>query len=422
MKVNFYTPSVFSKKVNSTKVPASDAAKIEVDGQIKGDFSPLAPVIRFQETIVNGTNIFAATSVPVYRYAHIPSFERYYFVSWAFIDGAWEGSFTEDCLASWRTNIRGSTQYVERSASEQNRKLTDSAYITNTDFTCDIQSKSFSDIFGIANDLAGVYVVGVLGYTKTSYTEGGVLNEQPSNVGAVTYYAMARVAFYGFMYALMSNINWMQISTSEISEELQKALINPMQYIVSVIWLPISAGDFVFGGFPSTFPTDIEADKTHTIRFGWWDFYLGADDAATVRKLRSPTSQYTYRAPSYTFPLAQHPLKATRGEWLNLSPYTRRVLEIPCFGTFELDTTKIKTTHDQLTIQYFINALSGDAMCYVWSGTSGEGGTPKENLVLSVSGQVGIPIPTGQIAVNVANFKNALIGGAAVGALELFNQ
>lgn len=400
-----YLYDSFKKAPNSFKVPSGfESGHVTKNGEIKGDFSPIAPVIRFDTIPV--------TAVPAYSYAQIPAFnDRYYFVSWAFVSGAWEGSFKCDVLASFKTRILSTTQYVARSASRMNRTLIDSKYVTTSAISSDIQSKTFSDIFGIANDLAGVYVVGIVGYTATSTTAGN----QPSNIGAVTYYAMARAAFYGFMYALLSNVNWLNIDVSEISQDLQKALINPTQYIVSCIWLPVSASNFILDP-GNTFPSDIQADKTTTIRCGWWDFNLGSGDIATVRKLRRPMSEYTYRAPSYTFTINSHPQKTSRGDWLNFSPYTRRVLEIPGFGNFELDTTKIKPSDTQLTVQYFINALCGDAICYVWSGTSA---VPRSTLVLSVAGQIGVPIPIGQVSLNLSNFKNGLIAGAAAGASEL---
>ena len=142
MKVKFYP--AFSKKFNSTKVPAGSATFVEIDGEIKGNFSPLAPVIRFQ-----GSTYFPATAVPSYRYAYIASFSRYYFVSWAFIDGAWEGSFKCDVLASFATDIKNSTQYVARSASDKNGFLMDASYASTTGIGRDLQSVSQSSIFGV---------------------------------------------------------------------------------------------------------------------------------------------------------------------------------------------------------------------------------------------------------------------------------
>lgn len=412
MQINLWSNAVFTKKTNSTKVPPQDATPLSVTGEIKGDFSPLNPTFRFSETV------FPVAQLPGYNYAYVPQFSRYYFVSWAFISGAWEASCKCDVLASYRTPILNSSQYVARSASRLNYKIVDGNYTTTGDATNDIQGKDIADIFGISNDLGGVYVVGVVGYTYSEYDDSQQIHHvTPTNVGAITYYAMARAAFTLLMFSLLHDINWMDIDPSEISENLQKALINPMQYIVSVIWLPVNAWDFIFnGGQPFPDP-ELEASKTHVVRCGWWDIDLGSGQASIIRKLSRPLSEYNYRAPSYTFNLVAHPQAAQRGVWLNLSPYTRRVIELPCFGNFELDTTKMQNA-SQLTVQYFINTLVGDAFAYVWAGIPSQ---PRQQLVLSVSGQVGVPIPIGQVALDIGNYKNGLIAGAAAGVQELVN-
>ena len=159
MKVKFY--SLFIKKFNSTKVPSNSDFSLEIDGEIKGDFSPLAPVIRFQ-----GSG-FPQTQVPVYRYAYIASFARYYFVRWAFVDGALEGSFRCDVLGSFAVGIKNSAQYVSRSASNQNPELTDGAYSTTTGMYHNLQSVAQSDIFG-ADFQDGTYVIGVVADASTT--------------------------------------------------------------------------------------------------------------------------------------------------------------------------------------------------------------------------------------------------------------
>ena len=39
-------------------------------------------------------------------------------------------------------------------------------------------------------------------------------------------------------------------------------------------------------------------------------------------------------------------------------------------------------------------------------------------LIASLQGSVGIPLPVGQIRMDASKFKSAVIGGAAVGALD----
>ena len=410
MKINFYAPASFSKKFNSTKIPPANAFKVEVDGEIKGDFSPLAPVIRFQETMVSGTNIFAATSIPIYRYAHIPSFNRYYFVSWAFVDGAWEGTFRCDVLASFRTDILNSSQYVTRSASNKNGGIIDGAYTTRMSFDStdyNLKSMALTDIFG-ATYATGTYIIGVIGAATTTY-QG---TPYARNIGAVVYYAMGRDAFTALMATLLSSVNWLNIDPSEISEDLQKALINPAQYIVSCVWLPIPASAFVDGTGQGWGPETL-ADISQTINFGWWSFNLGFN----TRKLGFPTANSNNWHISFSFDIARHPDASDFGTWVYLSPYSRYVLALPCFGVTELDTTKLAGS--LLTIDYYIQPYNGDASAYVWCGASAS--FPRQSLVENLRGNIGVQIPTGQISMNMGNFRNALTAGVVAGAEELVN-
>ena len=401
MKVKFY--SLFIKKFNSTKVPSNSDFSLEIDGEIKGDFSPLAPVLRFQSAG------FPVGTVPAYRYAYIPGFARYYFVSWAFIDGAWEGSFKCDVLGSFATQIKNSTQYVARSASNMNGGLIDPEYSTRLSFDStdyDVQSKALTDIFG-ANYAGGTYVIGVIGAAATSY--GGQMYAR--NIGAVVYYAMGRDAFTALMATLLSSVNWLNIDASEISEGLQKALINPAQYIVSCVWLPIPSSAFVDGTGQGWGPETL-ADITQSINFGWWSFNLGYN----TRKLGFPTAQYNNWHVTFQFTIARHPDSMTFGTWVNLSPYSRYVLSLPCFGVYELDTTKL--AGNLLTVDYYIHPFNGDASAYVWCGVTG---VPRASLVASLRGNVGVQIPTGQISMNMGNYRNALTAGVVAGAEELVN-
>lgn len=399
MKVKFYTS--FSKKFNSTKTPLGSTPYIEIEGEIKGNFSPLAPVIRFQ-----GSTYFPATAVPSYRYAYIASFSRYYFVSWAFIDGAWEGSFKCDVLGSFASDIKSSAQYVARSASVKNGFLMDASYASTTGIGRDLQSVSQSSIFGVGYE-SGTFIVGVVGAAATA--------GEPRNIGSTVYYAMGAYAFTALMSSLLSSTNWLNIDPGEISVGLQKALINPAQYIVSCVWLPISASEFV-DGTGQGWTSDIIADISQTIIFGWWTFNLGYN----TRKLGKPLAESASWHKSFSFNLVNHPQISTFGDWVNLSPHTRRTLSIPFFGTVELDTTKIPanlSTDNLITVDYYIHSYNGDSSCYVWNGGTVN---PRVMLLADLRGNVGVQIPTGQVRMDLGNFKNSLIGGAVVaGADEL---
>lgn len=389
MKIRVY--SGFTKKPNSFKVPSTTPT--EIDGEIKGDFSPYAPVVRFSDSV------YPSTAYPSPTYCYIPKFGRYYFMSFAFVDGNWQASLTCDVLASFRAAVLATTQFVKRSASAYNSYLIDSAYTPSTNVETAIASASQTDVWGAGYD-AGTYVLGVVAPSTL---------DKLANIGAVRYYAMSQAGFSALMYALLTSPNWLNISASEISEDLQKALINPAQYIVSALWLPIDATTFI--GNASDFPT---GDVTNTIKLGWWDFNIGGN----CRLLHNPISQYDSWSRWLIINYGLHPDTNTYGAWVNVSPYSKITLDFPPFGCIDLDTTDLNPSVHKISIHMFVQAYSGEAFAYVFNGDK-EHYPLTTQLIATLRANVGVQLPTGQIRLNVANWKNAAGLGAVVGGAEL---
>lgn len=383
MRIVFFEQ--FMKQADSFRIPAANypgLLKPVYDGEIKGDFSPLAPVVRFKS--------IPATEQPKATYCYIEAFRRYYFMSWAFVSGFWEASLTCDVLGSFRTEILASEQYVKRSASEKNVRIVDSNYPTIVQQRRSIVDATQANIWGV-NFQNGTVVV-------------SVVNCSAKNIGANTYYAMTYESFNALMYALLNSPNWMQIDTSEISAELQKALINPAQYITGAVWLPINSAAFVNGGNAE--------DRTTIIRFGWWEFNL----QSTIRILHTPFGEDDSWSRSVVIQFDNHPQMSEFGNWLNLSPYTRRTLEFPPFGCFDLDTTDLIGVNE-ITCRVFVHSYTGDATLYVFAGNYLTD-LANSRLITSLTGSVGIHLPVGQIRMDVSNFKSALIPSAVISAAD----
>ena len=120
MKFVFYA---FAKRINSTKIPGNGH---EVEGNIFEPCEILAPVLIISP---NNYNIR-------YNYVQIPEFERYYFIkSWEFSGGRYYAKCMVDVLASHKTQIGETTQYVLRSASNYNGYLIDTAYPVTSNFS-----------------------------------------------------------------------------------------------------------------------------------------------------------------------------------------------------------------------------------------------------------------------------------------------
>lgn len=385
MRVQFFAS--FHKKVNSTAVPPA-TPNIPIDGEIKGDFSPLAPVITFRS--------IDATEMPVYTYCYIPTFKRYYFCSWTFVSGQWQCAMTCDVLGSFRSQILASQQFVTRSQSLPDLRIIDGLCQPKANIDWATAYLTQAQIWG-ADYTDGTYVVGIVG------------NSAGKNTGAVVYYAMSQLGFSALMFAMLRSPDWMQIDTSEISENLQKALINPAQYIVSAVWLPINATTFI--GTTGDQPTGVDVQQT--VKLGWWEFNLQTN----VRVLHNPTSIYDSYSRWVVINYSQHPDAATYGSWVNLAPYTKVTLDFAPFGTIDLDTTDLIAYPGVLSLHVFVHAYTGDATCYVFAGNGQVAG--QNQMIASLRANIGVPLPIGQIAVDVGKFQSAATLGLATGAAEL---
>lgn len=367
--VNFYS---FTKRDNSTKRPTGGAG-FSAACDLKEECGIIKPSLR----------ILTPGNPSAYNYAYIADFGRYYFIrEWTWRMGSWECDLYVDTLATYKDEIGAATEYVARSSAEWDGEITDSIYPTVA-------------IDNTATVNLGTPIGGTLGSGTFVL---GVINDH-GGVGAVEYFAMGQGAFASlcaFMFA--GNPTWYDLTTivketpADITEialprEVMKSLVNPMQYVVSCM----------FFGQSVSVPTS----GSGTIHFGWWDSGIGA------AKLGAGGSAYKYG----TFTLPAHPQAATRGNYLNLAPYTRYTFNAGPFGFFPLDSS------------YFAGSLSGSYRIGI-DCITGEGTLhvhDDEGAVIGVyRAQIGVPIKLAQItrdylgtAANVVETAADAVGGTA---------
>ena len=203
----------FAKEADSTAIP-KPANGVTYACELKDVCSILSPSLVFH--MVDGW-----TPAQI-NYIHIPIWSRYYFASWTWQDGLWIADCAVDVLASWRTEIGNSTQYVLRSASEYDEFVPDGFYSVKAGITMDRTVASFP---WTSNRIDGTYVL-------------GVINGDDNARGGTSYYVLTQSYMAVLRYALFINTDYLQIPSSEISSELAKTLFNPFQYIVSCKWFP----------------------------------------------------------------------------------------------------------------------------------------------------------------------------------------
>lgn len=369
---------IFPKRRNSTKQP-TNITPYELDGEIKHTFSPLAMSVTFN---------FGSITPPPYNYARIDALERYYFIeNWTYSGGLWIGSFTTDVLASFKDQIGRSTQFVSRAYSRYDASIIDTTYLSKAE---DLERKNSAltplEFWG-ADPLAnnGLMVVGVIGASA-------------NGLGPTSYYAMSLGVFNSLMSQMLSNISWAGISVTEISAELQKALINPIQYIVSAKWFPIDAGSFNQGA------------AVNSVQLGYWSFSL----SGTAHLLGTIASSWVNKQSEVAIPKSSQSLgdAGARLQYLNLAPFAEYTLKFLPFGIFTLDSTDLFDM-SYLGIRVSANLISGDAvLALAVKGVTGSYAFD-DKPILVTTGQIGAEIPLAQITIDAQKWKNGAAGYAA---------
>ena len=336
----------FAKRPNSTKVPAT-AALESIDCEIVDQSGFIAPVIKLNTSYANPT---------AYNYAYIADFNKYYFVrSWSYDKGLWIAALAADLLGSYKAEIGELTLYVLRAASDMDGRIVDTMYPIKAGTYINTASNN-------SNPLAVEY--------NSGYFVVGVINNDAAAIGVVSYYVFTTSQFRTFCSFLMGNTSYLN-SPPEISDALLKCLVNPTQYIVSCIWLPLTP------------PTGANVSS---IPVGWWSV------TASAARL----SGYSRATATATISVPKHPNALARGYYLLQEPYSTYYLDFPPFGAFSLPANKL-VDETLIDLHIYVDCITGQGRLEVIAGPTGARG-----CISVVYGQVGVPIALAQNAPNIA--------------------
>lgn len=338
MQAEFW--KAFAKRNNSTKQPSSGGITKTV--RLKEDCSLLHPV-------------FILETDDTYNYCYFRG--RYFFVDdvISLANHLTEYHCSIDVLATWKSFISTDYQYVTRAGSSSDPDIIDNYYPAKSTGT--LSTYPLTTIHS-AIVTTGYYVIGVVGGANSSS-------------GAVNYYAMS-ASDLNDLLNYMFDITGYDIDPAEISEELQKALINPFQYIVSANW------------FPGTMP----AGTPVHIKFGWWE--TGAGQGAGVlldSSTRTETHSMVLSMSSY-----KHPKDILLGlHYLNFQPFTRMLLNCYMFGTVPLDPLWFPSYAGNLIIN--IDRFTGVGELVIQNDSGA--------VVYKSTAQMGVPVQLAQLSQNL---------------------
>ena len=369
----------FNKRINSTKRPteAGDTFSCEM----KESSSILFPVVEIRTG--NSNSI-----IPLYNYAYISEFNRYYWIDDIVYDmGYWTITMHCDALASFRIEILATKQYVIRSSSASDNTIADTLYITKAGSF--ISETDWAQYQGVNGDRDKVYVVSPGGtavqkYFNVDFTSGRfVVGIVGNNTAGVTYYSFSNGDFKNF---INSALTFTPSDMNDVSSGVANAVFNPIQYITSVRWFPISP---------------YYTGTTTSIKVG--GYTIPGSYTAGVVNVGSITRIY------FDIGIPKHP---SGYPYMNLSPFTDLSLILQPFGVVPLDTTKLMNT-TKINIEIDIDFCYGQATLFV-SRSIPNASVPqlvRSGLIYTVSTEYGVTLPISSL---VMDWK----AGAVVSALQ----
>lgn len=356
MRIIFYT---FSKKPNSTARPSGSGTEFEC--QIKAPSSIISPVIQLSKAS-NPTN---------FNYAYIPDWNRYYFISdITYGIGLWILSLRVDVLASFKDDILATSQYILRNANNYNDDILDTLYPTKAGANYSVR------IAGGVTDPDNQ--ISFPNYFNATYTDGffiiGVIS---NNNSGVTYY---QLSYDGFKSLLNSLMTYIPTDFEDVSDGIAKAMLDPLQYITSCMWYPVS----MTRGFTPV---------TTSINIGGYN--ISVSSIGGVIQNRSCHFRSSVSVP-------KHP-QAEAYSYTQLEPYSRYNLFFEPFGNIPLDTTKLYNS-TSLTLDWYVDVPTGEAELFIRNGNI---------LVANTSALIGVQVRLSQLVNDIVGGFTGVAGGIA---------
>lgn len=384
--------SNFKKRTNSTLQPTGGTT---INGYFRNSdvFSLYAPVIMFDLSALG----LSATQAPPYNYCYIPDFSRYYWITdWTHNAGVWAASLSCDVLASFKADIGEEDVYVLRSSYEYNGSVDDSkyptlaekvSYVDNSGGVLCTQPGSSTAVIvpNLWNRkfIDGCYVINIYGPNQTGVTQY-----------IATWNGFLNLAQELYNFDITSDGKWDWLNES-LPEGYSKAIADPLQFIESVKWYPV---------------TPYTISGSTTVKLGYYT--IGSVQGIQILNTNQTVAYYTT-----SFDLRKHPQAATRGKYLRGGEYSQYKLFIPPFGDFDLESSKLIDS-DKVQAEWYVDYASGAGKLFLY-GTDAQGSTNSRVYLGNIDAQFAVEITINQNTINLDKVfsKTNLIAGG-LGAIQ----
>ena len=363
----------FKKKTNSTATPVTGSG-IVYSCTPRHSISVMTPVVTIKYDGMISAN-----------YAYISRYSRFYWVTNIVntAAGLWQLSLSVDVLASFKDDILNNSEYVARSAVAYNGNIVDNMYPSKSGSYTKMTS---AGVPWVDNLFTGCYVI-------------GIINGQTASTGSITYYVMTDTQ-YSLLLSMLQNrttmasilgivvnddgiVQGLTGCLQDISYDVYIAQLNPIQYIVTSVYIPIRLNT-------------IQTAGTKEVVLGKWGMGF---NAAYVNDIRLELDLGSISIP-------KHPQYNTRGQYLNAPPYSTYSTHFPGFGTIELDGARL-SRWSTLSAKCVVDLYNGSGYLYLNTNDPDE----KSGCVGILSGSIGVPVPVTQML--ATDLKSQLIANVA---------
>ena len=318
MQVTLYT--TFSKRKNSTKQPTG--------GTVVNNVELKRPTSLHDPIFVLG----AVTGVVMENITYVKAFNHYYFVTNISVtpNNYFEISCSEDPMASNKTEILSSTQFVVRSASAYNIMLQDAMIMpTDNKFHWVYHSIRKADLTALKLDTTGCYVVTAVS-CKNAASSSGLYAQN-----FVTRYLVnaENIKLLGDYLFDTQKSTW-----NDFVDHITKMVEKPYDALISIFWLPIPYGPLYTG--QSEEPVQLGEDVVVNNDTPVASYLIPQDASYSYKGSVTPTWNYI-------------------NDWRLTSPYTTASVFIPGFGLADINPNEYK---DGLDVETYIDIMTGETI------------------------------------------------------------
>lgn len=364
MNITVYT--AFSKRKNSTKQPTGGTS---VTCSIKHTNSMRNPIFN-----INKDDLTGGVVPENIRYVKDTDHSICYFVNDVeYVPNKYYAlTCTIDPMATYKSSITGSTQFVLYSASIYNTKLTD----PRIQLFPNVTGYSYSATIPFL-DATGFYVVTVINYDSNNVSTSGITTTYLMDIAVLR-------SFAGYINVDLASILDPSLNIIEVLRSLASG---PMDFVVSIRYIPL----------------DLQSVATE-LNLGLVDVYLGPSQAAHSG---TPVQGYLLGDSSVITIEDKLELSALFSADFRCSPtYLKLHAYIPGFGQVDLDPVACKFG---FKVDCHIDVLTGDVTTLLYGYPTTYNSSPL--LQNSYNYNIGIILPIAKYASDAGSVV-AGIGGA----------